>query len=214
MIVFVIGHPPPSPRETSRFHSVTRAAPRTRRASRDARPKWPARAIRLILCSVIPICLITSGRVTYLLIISVHKQKEEERLEEQRKLKEIESKIPDKNKKKETVLAKSKPNAKKTQETNLIQIINDEIVKNINLINSVNEKKDKYDKKLKQLKELIVYYDNLDESKLKIDLVDLNVGNRIEIDLKENDYANTYLVDKQCYDLVFQKISKYFIIYK
>ncbi len=64
----------------------------------------------------------------------------------------------------------------------MIQIINDEIVKNINLINSVNDKKDKYDKKLKQLKEMIVCCDNLDESKLIIDLIDLNTGNRIEID--------------------------------
>lgn len=142
--------------------------------------------------------------------LEIEKQKEEERLEEQRKLKEIESKIPEKGKKKETIVTKQKPTSKKIQETNLLQIINDEIAKNINLINSVNDKRDKYDKKLKQLKEIIVYYENLDESKLKIDLIDLNLGSRIEIESKENEYANTYLVDKQCYDLVFQKISKYY----
>ena len=142
--------------------------------------------------------------------LEVDKQKEEERLEEQRKLKEIESKIPEKGKKKETVISKQKPTAKKSLETNLLQIINDEIAKNINLINSVNDKRDKYDKKLKQLKDIIVYYENLDESKLKIDLIDLNLGSRIEIETKENEYANTYLVDKQCYELVFQRISKFY----
>jgi hypothetical protein len=51
-------------------------------------------------------------------------------------------------------------------------------------------------------------YDAYDKKSLKIDLVDGN-GDRINIHMKGDAYANLYLVDKQCYELHKQYNSKF-----
>ena len=53
-------------------------------------------------------------------------------------------------------------------------------------------------------------YRLIDKPNLKIDLFD-NYGERVNINSKNDIYANQYLIDRQCYELYMITTSKYFI---
>lgn len=129
------------------------------------------------------------------------KVKEEEKQEEIRRQKEIEAK--------KDLKGKSKPVAKQgnTVKGNTVQLLIDEIQKLIKSSQVVSENKEKYNKKLKQVNSTISTYDSIDETKIKFDLVDLAKGVRVEIDKKDNIEAKEYLEDKECYEMVIEKVN-------
>lgn len=129
------------------------------------------------------------------------KVKEEEKQEEIRRQKEIEAK--------KDLKGKSKPLAKQgnTVKGNTVQLLIDEIQKLIKSSQVVSENKEKYNKKLKQVNSTISTYDSIDETKIKFDLVDLAKGVRVEIDKKDNIEAKEYLEDKECYEMVIEKVN-------
>jgi hypothetical protein len=85
---------------------------------------------------------------------------------------------------------------------NPIHVILEEIKSFDNKLQQLVANKDKMVSKKKMLVEFKEKYDafNLEKKKLKIDLVDVN-GDRLNIHTKGDAYANSYLIDRQCYEL-------------
>ena len=140
------------------------------------------------------------------------KKKDEE---EKIKITELENnkKVSDiKKDKKNITTNKGKLTNTNIEENALLNKINDDIVNNTNSLEYQNKCKEKYESKIPQLEEKVYYFKNLDFSKLTIDLID-GSGNRVEINSKDNAPANSYLMEKQCYELVIKNISKDIYIY-
>lgn len=133
------------------------------------------------------------------------RQKEEDRQEEARKLAEAELKKSQDPKAKKKEPAKPQPKGK--NDTNAIQYFNDEITKHKASISTISQNRSKYEKKIVLLKDLLTQFNEMNETKMQIDLLD-STGQRVELETKDNSYANTYLIEKQCYELVVSKISK------
>lgn len=136
------------------------------------------------------------------------KAKEEMRQEELKKMNEqIDLKKTDRSGRKPIPKTTVKGKGQK-DESNMINILTEEVEKLNKNMTNITHSKEIYEKKIKQLKEQINIYENTDDSKLVIDLLDPS-GNRVEFETRDNTYADTYLLDKQCYELLVQKISKY-----
>lgn len=152
----------------------------------------------------------------YLNKLNTDKIKEEEKAEEARKLELSPEKDKETKDKKTNTKEVKKPPAIKGKlnkltnpnSDNIIQNIVAEIEKTTNTLamNSLN--KEKYLSKLKQLEEQNSYYKNIDENKIKIDLID-SKGERVDLEIRDNSYASTYLKDKECYELALLTTSKF-----
>jgi hypothetical protein len=99
-----------------------------------------------------------------------------------------------------------------------IHAILDEIKSNDNKLQQITANKEKMVMKKKMLVEYKEKYDGYLHKKkeIKIDLVDQN-GDRVNIYTRGDAYANSYLVDRQCYELYksyySKKILEYFRIF-
>lgn len=139
-------------------------------------------------------------------IIEEQKLEQERLLHEQELAKEKETKD---NKKKNASTVNTSIKKNKNEPTEISQL--DQLIKEIEktklTLNQHAINKEKYLTKIKSLEKLHSFYINLDESKIKIDLLD-HSNNRIDLESKGNQIANTYLQNKDCFELVLLQSSK------
>ena len=82
----------------------------------------------------------------------------------------------------------------------LLYALKDEYHANELKLQALMTNRDKMKEKKKILTEQQEKYRLIDKTKLKIELVDIH-GDKVNINSKNDIYANQYLVDKQCYEL-------------
>lgn len=145
-------------------------------------------------------------------ILEEQKLEQEKLLHEQELAKEKEIK-DNKKKNASTVNVSNKKNKNDVNELSPLDQLIKEIEKTKASLNQHAINKEKYLTKIKSLEKLHSFYMNLDESKIKIDLLD-HSNNRIDLESKGNQIANIYLPNKDCFELVLLQPSKIIFINK
>lgn len=140
-------------------------------------------------------------------IIEEQKLEQERLLHEQELAKEKETKDNKKKNASSTINTSTKKNKNEPTEISQLDQLIKEIEKTKLTLNQHAINKEKYLTKIKSLEKLHSFYINLDESKIKIDLLD-HSNNRIDLESKGNQIANTYLQNKDCFELVLLQSSK------